>query len=72
MEMYLADSITYHIKGGADQYGKNKVYEVEPIKIVPYKTILTEKEMAKLINILSNIFVIERKWNEKRINRKTS
>ena len=60
MKMYLADSITYHIKG-VDRYGKHKIYEVEPIKIVPYKTILTEEEMAKLINILSNIFVIERK-----------
>ena len=59
MEMYLADSITYHIKGGTDH--KNKIYEVEPIKIVPYKTRLTEEDMKKLLQILSNVFTIERK-----------
>ena len=59
MEMYLADSITYHIKGGKKK--KNKIYEVEPIKIVPYKTRLTEEDMKKLLQILSNVFTIERK-----------
>lgn len=69
MEMYLADSITYHIHNSKQH---RKTYEIEPIKIVPYKTILTEEEMAKLLKILSNVFIIERKWNEKGINRKTS
>lgn len=58
MEMYLADSIIYHI-----HYTKqnHKTYEIEPIKIVPYKTILTEEDMKKLLQILSNVFTIERK-----------
>lgn len=58
MEMYLVGDIVYHIKKSEPQ---NTMYEVEPIKIVPYKTILTEKDMKKLLQILSNVFTIERK-----------
>lgn len=50
MKMYLTDNIEFLIK--KDRYNDKKYY-VKPIRIVPYKNPMNEKEMIKLLTILN-------------------
>ena len=56
MKFYRADEINWVI----EELEKNndKIYKVEPIKIIPYKTIKTEEEMKKLVDLLDCTFYI--------------
>lgn len=58
MKMQLYNYISYELK----KIKKNgeKEYEVKPIKIIPCKKIMTEKELSELISILEKpIFFIK-------------